>query len=550
MRRQMDLDQLRHIFVQEAEDGLSAMEDALLALESRPEDSEPINEIFRFAHTIKGGAGMVGFESVAEYAHKVEDALSLIRDGAITVTPARITALLQIVDVLREMVAVAALGKATPVRAADLALLQQLSPDGVVVDDTPADPDVADENDTFTGGGVRRTAARSLRVDMIKLDGLLNLSGEIAVAKGRLMQSIAANGAGRNDMAAAEEMERLLTSLHEFVMTMRLVPLGPSFRQHLRTVRDIAASQGKLVRVLLEGEDVEVDASIVEQLRDPLSHLVRNAVDHGIEHPAARRDAGKDPCGTITLHARHERGLVIIEVRDDGRGMSRDRIVETAERRGVVTAGENLTDAQVFALTMAPGFSTASEVTAVSGRGVGMDVVRRNIEAVRGAIEIASPPDQGTTIRLRLPLTVAIIDGFVVGVNDERYVIPVDAVIECLTLPDDDRRRPTGVLRLRGEALPYIRLRHVLEVEGDTAPARESVVVIHSAGFQAGLVVDHLFGETQAVLKPLPSCFGDVPGVSGTTIMGDGRVALILDVSTVLEQATILSLAQPAELPS
>jgi two-component system chemotaxis sensor kinase CheA len=546
----MDLDQLRHIFVQEAEDGLSAMEDALLALESRPEDSEPINEIFRFAHTIKGGAGMVGFESVAEYAHKVEDALSLIRDGAITVTPARITALLQIVDVLREMVAVAALGKATPVRAADLALLQQLSPDGVVVDDTPADPDVADENDTFTGGGVRRTAARSLRVDMIKLDGLLNLSGEIAVAKGRLMQSIAANGAGRNDMAAAEEMERLLTSLHEFVMTMRLVPLGPSFRQHLRTVRDIAASQGKLVRVLLEGEDVEVDASIVEQLRDPLSHLVRNAVDHGIEHPAARRDAGKDPCGTITLHARHERGLVIIEVRDDGRGMSRDRIVETAERRGVVTAGENLTDAQVFALTMAPGFSTASEVTAVSGRGVGMDVVRRNIEAVRGAIEIASPPDQGTTIRLRLPLTVAIIDGFVVGVNDERYVIPVDAVIECLTLPDDDRRRPTGVLRLRGEALPYIRLRHVLEVEGDTAPARESVVVIHSAGFQAGLVVDHLFGETQAVLKPLPSCFGDVPGVSGTTIMGDGRVALILDVSTVLEQATILSLAQPAELPS
>jgi len=546
----MDLDQLRHIFVQEAEDGLSAMEDALLALESRPEDSEPINEIFRFAHTIKGGAGMVGFESVAAYAHKVEDALSLIRDGAITVTPARITALLQIVDVLREMVAVAALGKATPVRAADLALLQQLSPDGVVLDDAPADPDVADDSDAFTGGGVRRPAARSLRVDMIKLDGLLNLSGEIAVAKGRLMQSIAANGAGRNDMGAAEEMERLLTSLHEFVMTMRLVPLGPSFRQHLRTVRDIAASQGKLVRVSLEGEDVEVDASIVEQLRDPLTHLVRNAVDHGIEHPAARRDAGKDPCGTITLHARHERGLVIIEVRDDGRGMNRDRIVETAERRGVVTAGENLTDAQVFALTMAPGFSTASEVTAVSGRGVGMDVVRRNIEAVRGAIEIASPPDQGTTIRLRLPLTVAIIDGFVVGVNDERYVIPVDAVIECLTLPDDDRRRPTGVLRLRGEALPYIRLRHVLEVDGDAAPARESVVVIHSAGFQAGLVVDHLFGETQAVLKPLPSCFGDVPGVSGTTIMGDGRVALILDVGTVLEQATILSLAHPPELPS
>jgi two-component system chemotaxis sensor kinase CheA len=230
--------------------------------------------------------------------------------------------------------------------------------------------------------------------------------------------------------------------------------------------------------------------------------------------------------------------------------MSRERIIETAQQRGLLTSGENLTDTQVFALTMVPGFSTATEVTSVSGRGVGMDVVRRNVEAVRGAIEIASRPDEGATIRLCLPLTVAIIDGFVVGVNDERYVIPVDAVIECLTLPDDDRRRPTGVLRLRGQAVPYIRLRHVLDVQGDEAPARESVVVIHSAGFQAGLVVDHLFGETQAVLKPLPSCFGDVPGVSGTTIMGDGRVALILDVATVLQQATILSLAQPAGLLS
>ena len=546
----MDLDQLRHIFVQEAEDGLSSMEDALLALESRPEDPEPINEVFRFAHTIKGGAGMVGFDAVAEYAHKVEDALSLIRDGAIAVTPARITALLHIVDVLREMLAVSALGKATSIRPSDLTLLQQLTPDGIVSEDPQSDLDVADDADVFSGGAAKRTAARSLRVDMLKLDGLLNLSGEIAVAKGRLMQSAAANSAQSGDMAAAEEMERLLTSLHELVMTMRLVPLGASFRQHLRTVRDIAADQGKLARVVIEGEDVEVDASIVEQLRDPLTHLVRNAVDHGIEHPAARREAGKDPCGTITLHARHERGLVIIEVRDDGRGMNRDRIIETAQRRGVLTNAENLTDTQVFALTMAPGFSTATEVTSVSGRGVGMDVVRRNVESVRGAIDIASRPGEGATIRLRLPLTVAIIDGFVVGVNEERYVIPVDAVIECLTLPEDDRRRPTGVLRLRDEALPYIRLRHVLDVQGAEAPSRESVVVIHAGGFQAGLVVDHLFGETQAVLKPLPSCFGAVPGVSGTTIMGDGRVALILDVGTVLEQATILSLAQPVDIAS
>jgi len=356
------------------------------------------------------------------------------------------------------------------------------------------------------------------------------------------MQVLAGSRAGGSEaeLAAAEDLSRLLTTLHERVTEMRLVPIGPLFRQHVRTVRDLSATQSKLLRLVLEGEDVEVDATIVEQLRDPLTHLVRNAVDHGIEFPAARRDAGKDPCGTIVLHARHERGAVVVDIVDDGQGMSRDRILAKARERGLVTDADVLTDQQVFALSMAPGLSTAARITEISGRGVGMDVVRRNIESMRGSIEIISTEGKGTTVRLRLPLTVAIIDGFVVGVRGERYVIPVGAVVECITASDIDRDRAAGVIAVRGQSLPYIRLRHLLSADCIQAPqagGREAIVIVQAGEQQAGLVVDALLGETQAVIKPLAGLFNAVPGVSGTTIMNDGRVSLILDVAPLLELA-------------
>jgi two-component system, chemotaxis family, sensor kinase CheA len=313
------------------------------------------------------------------------------------------------------------------------------------------------------------------------------------------------------------------------------------FRQHQRTVRDIAANQGKLLRLVLEGEDVEVDATMVEQLRDPLTHIVRNAVDHGIESPVSRRDSSKDPCGTITLHARHERGTVIVEVRDDGRGMDRDGILAKARGRGLVGEGDVLNDAQVLMLTTAPGLSTADHVTELSGRGVGMDVVRRSVESLRGSIEIESAKGAGSTVRLRLPLTVAIIEGFAVGVCDERYVIPVSAVTECLTAKDTDPDAASGVLSVRGQPLPYVRLRHLLKVNAGRKAARESIVIVQAGGGQVGVVVDELLGETQAVIKPLAGMFNEASGISGTTIMGDGRISLILDIAPLLDLAQQMS---------
>jgi two-component system, chemotaxis family, sensor kinase CheA len=535
----LDIDRLRSVFQQEADETLSAMEEALLRLEEQPDQAAPLNDVFRHAHTIKGGAAMIGANELAAYAHSVEDALDLMREGALEVTSERITVLLQIVDSMRGMLAAEVNTGATHIRAMDSALVERLVAGAVTegrVARASGEPATADD-----AGAAKPTRSGSLRVNMQKLDALLNLSGEIAVARA-LMASDTEQQRDRRG-SAGEEMDRLLAELHEQVMEMRLVPLGPMFRQHSRTVRDIASAQGKLVRLVIEGEDVEVDASIVEQLRDPVTHLVRNAVDHGIEFVAARRDLRKDPCATVVLHARHERGVVIVEVRDDGQGLNRARILDKARQRGLVSDDATLTDSQVFNLAMLPGFSTAERITEVSGRGVGMDIVKRNVEAVRGTVEITSQPGAGTTVRMRLPLTVAIIDGFVVGVGDERYVIPLDIVTECLTLPEGDTGSADGVLWLRGDAVPYVRLRHLLGARGAQRGERESVVVVQCGDRLAGVVVDRLFGETQAVLKPLAGMLGGVAGLSGTTIMGDGRVALILDISVLLDGARSTQLA-------
>jgi len=542
MRDALAPDALVAVFLQEAEEGLAAMEQALIELDARPEATELLNEVFRIAHTLKGGAAMVDAGAIADLAHRFEDALMLMRDGQVAVTPDRVTIMLQVVDALREMLATQSRGQAVHLRAADLALVARLAPLADEREDGGGHAEADAKHDGSRDGAATAgaaTQARTLRVEKAKLDVMLNLSGEIAVARGRLVQNLLAAGAGEASLAAAEDLSRLLSMMHERVTEMRLVPVGPLFRQHARTVRDLSASQSKLLRLVLEGEDVEVDATIVEQLRDPLTHLVRNAIDHGIEFPAARHAAGKDPCGTLVLHARHEHGTIVVEIRDDGQGLIKERLLAKARERGLVTDGDALTESQIFALAMAPGLSTAAKVTELSGRGVGMDVVRRNIEAMRGSVEILSAEGRGTTIRLRLPLTVAIIDGFVVGVADERYVIPVASVSECLTAHETEPDAPRGVISVRGSSLPYIRLRHLLGTERADVRrvTRESIVIVTAGDQHAGLVVDDLLGETQAVIKPLAGILNTVPGVSGTTVMSDGRVSLILDVGPLLELA-------------
>jgi len=375
---------------------------------------------------------------------------------------------------------------------------------------------------------------RVVKVDAARLDGLIDLVGELVIS-GAAAQ-LAAEG---TTQAALREAVASLTALVERIrdeaLSLRMVPVGEVFSRFPRVVRDAARDLNKDIQLELEGEETELDKSMVDKLADPLVHLVRNAIDHGIESPSLRRTRGKPDYGTVWLNAYHESGSVVIEVGDDGGGMDRGRIRRRAIERGLIDEDAQLSDQQILQLVFEPGFSTAESVTQLSGRGVGMDVVKRNIEALKGFIEIDSMEGQGTIIRLRMPLTLAIIDGFRVGVGASTFVIPLDLVIECLDLPVSDGV-PSHYVNLRGEVLPFLRLRDLFEI--DTAPPkREAIVVVQYGTSRAGLVVDRLEGELQAVIKPLGQLFRGVKGLGGSTILGSGAVALILDVPDLIQRA-------------
>jgi two-component system chemotaxis sensor kinase CheA len=341
-------------------------------------------------------------------------------------------------------------------------------------------------------------------------------------------------------LEAHHETDRLFLDLQEQIMQARMVPVGPVFRRHERTVRDVALAHGKQAYLVVEGDEVEVDTAVVEHMRDPLTHMIRNALDHGIEPPERRAAAGKPRAGRVTLRARRDASSIVIEVSDDGAGLDLDGIRRVAAERGIDTS--RLREADLKALIFHPGFSTAPEVTDLSGRGVGLEVVRRNVELLRGAIAVDSEPGVGTTVSIRLPLTLAIIDGFSVGVGEETYIVPLDAVVECIELPREvgDRSAGAGILDVRGAALPFLRLRELFGLPGG-APGRENVVVVRQEGELngglAGIAVDALHGRSQTVIKPLGQMFRGVPGIAGSTILGSGRIALILDVPALLREA-------------
>jgi two-component system chemotaxis sensor kinase CheA len=316
-------------------------------------------------------------------------------------------------------------------------------------------------------------------------------------------------------------------------MRSRMVPVGPTFRRHLRTVRDLGRTTGKQVQLVLEGEETEVDMSVVEALSDPLVHMIRNAIDHGIESPEKRVAAGKSALGTITLRAYHDRGEIVLQIGDDGAGIQRDKIRARALQAGLQP--ESMADRELVDLIFMPGFSTADAVTGTSGRGVGMDVVRRNIEKVRGQIFIESTEGKGTVVSIRLPLTLAVIPGFGVRVGGEAFVIPMSAVEECLEQAPPENSQATGVLHVRGDAIPYVRLRHFFGF-AQRAETREIVVVVLHQERRAGLVVDEIFGESQTVIKPLGPLLRGMPGVTGTAVMGSGAVAMVLDAGAMFRE--------------
>jgi len=317
-----------------------------------------------------------------------------------------------------------------------------------------------------------------------------------------------------------------------------MVQIGETFSRFQRVVRDVSKELDKDIELIITGAETELDKTVVEKIGDPLTHLVRNSMDHGIESEERRQADGKPAKGKLMLNAYHDSGSIVIEVGDDGAGLNRDRILQKALERGIVSPNANLSDREIYNLIFEAGFSTAEQVSNLSGRGVGMDVVRRNIEALRGTVELDSTPGEGTTVRIRLPLTLAIIDGFLVGVGDSAYVVPLEMVLECVELSDLDRQalENRAYVNLRGEVLPFVRLHDHFEIAGNGA-RRENIVVVQYAGHKAGLVVDQLMGEFQTVIKPLGKMFSKVKGISGSTILGTGEVALILDVPSLIQQA-------------
>ncbi|MDX1587907.1 MAG: chemotaxis protein CheA [Oleiphilaceae bacterium] len=386
----------------------------------------------------------------------------------------------------------------------------------------------------------RKKSVEHFRIQADKLDNLINLVGELVIASA----AVTLNAGKSHDSAtreAAAGLGALVEEIRDSSLDLRMVPIGDTFQRFQRVVRDVSGDLGKDIQLVITGADTELDKTVVEKIGDPLTHLVRNACDHGIESPAVRSGKGKPPQGTVRLNAYHESGAIVIEVSDDGRGLDRERILAKALERGLIREDAVLSEQETFNLIFEPGFSTVEQVTNLSGRGVGMDVVRRNIESLRGMVEVVSPGTAGgSTFRIRLPLTLAIIDGFLSRVGDATYVVPLEMVVECteLNVGQSLQSENQHYINLRQEVLPLIFLRQHFQVPGIPG-RRQNIIVVRHGGQKAGLVVDELLGEHQTVIKPLSGVFAHLSGLSGSTILGSGQVALILDVPGLIPQVSL-----------
>jgi two-component system chemotaxis sensor kinase CheA len=717
----MDMRPAQQGFLEESRELLRAMEQALLALEKSPQDEAAVNEVFRAAHTIKGSAGMFGYEPVVAFTHRVESVLAALRAGTLAAQADLVALLLSCVDhiatlldalapedaaapapiqaagdtlraqlesfagseqragpvsrapavqevpvevigarpvasdawhvsvrfgkdvlrdgldplsVLRYLGTVGAIQAVSTIldglpdarsmdpeacylgleidltgpldkaqieaafefvradsvirilpphsKIADyIALLESLPEDHKRIGEllvasgaltaheleeglrlqerSAAAADVAkpkigkilvDEgvvaNDLVHAALEKQASIREhkagegsfVRVRADKLDELITLVGELVIA-GAGTRLLAQRSSHPEVAEAASTLERLVQEMRDRALALRMVPIAETFNRFRRVVRDVGRELGKEIDLELSGVETELDKSMVERIADPLMHLVRNALDHGIEPAEERRRQGKRATGTLRMSAWHDSGSIVIEVSDDGRGVERKRVLARAVERGLVGADAVLDDAQILDLILEPGFSTAAQVTSISGRGIGMSVVKTNVEALRGTLSIVSAEGEGTMMAMRLPLTLAIIEGFLVAAGRTAYVVPLEMVDECLELSAADREalRDKSFINLRGEVLPVLRLREVFQLEAEPAK-RENIVVVRYAGRRAGIVVDRLLGEFQTVIKPLGRMFARLQGISGSTILGSGELALILDVQALVERAT------------
>lgn len=549
-------------FLVESEEGLAQMEQSVLELESSPDDLELVQVIFRVVHTMKGNAAILELPYLLSFSHGVEDLLDAIRKNSVPVTTEITTVLLTSLDILREMAAAAGHGKEEKNQAADDVLAdisrhlnggknaqktektetKEQRSSSASADDLSARVQAGSSvgEEAFLQTAVHREARRTLRVDLDRVDNMLNLTSEIVIAQGRMRNVLERfrNSQGHEVLDLHRDLERLFKDLQREIMCVRMVPIGPMFRQLKRSVRDMSSALNKLARLEITKDDVDVDTTVLEHLKDPLLHMVRNAIDHGIEAPEVRERLGKDRCGLLKLSAAHANGNIVVKLQDDGAGFDRNSILEKGRRMGLLSESGEVSDQEIFAVVFRAGFSTTEAITDMSGRGVGLDIVKKNIESLRGSVDVQSEEGKGATITIRLPLTLAIIDGFSVTAGGESFIIPSDYVTECTELvPELRGSGASGVLNLRGNPLPFVRLREAFNISGQ-APERENVVVVKVDEFDAGIAVDRLLGSTEAVIKPLGKALRAVAGIAGSTILENGRVGLIVDVPGLLRGVT------------
>lgn len=550
-------------FIIEGRDLLDACEQALLSLETDGEASGPVATAFRALHSFKGNCGFLGYVEIERLAHAAETLLEAVKEGEVPRSPDVIGALLTSVDALRTAVSRLPGDSSFPEGAIRAAALVQVESDArsvmgqtrigrILVEPglvTPVRLDAALGEQSQRRGATARAETRqvekpqtSLRVDVGKLDALMDLVGELIIAETAVIHAPSSHGAVSSQELpkALAQLDRITRSLQDVAMSLRMVPIDATFRKMIRVVRDVANKQGKQVALRVEGEETEVDKTVAEIIGDPLVHLLRNAVDHGIEMPAVRAARGKPVEGTLKLTASHVGGEIWVRIQDDGGGISRTRVLEKAVERGLVTAAAapTLSDAEVFAFIFEAGFSTAAAVTDISGRGVGMDVVKRQIERVKGRIDIASVPEQGTTITLRIPLTLAIIEGMVVRVGDTSFTIPLLCIRESVVPRSKDVTHLADgeeIVRIRGQLLSVLRMHRFYGIEPLHERLEDGILVVVEDGGQAVcLFVDELIGQRQTVIKSLSGFLGDPRSLSGCTVLGDGRISLILDVAGLI----------------
>ena len=556
-------------FITESVECVSNSEAALLSLEENPTDEEAVNTVFRAFHTVKGTSAFLGLTRIAAFAHEAESLLSRVRDKEISYTRGCADLSLRSVDMLKELLSACEQALATDGRlplpagyhelldalagydpARDANGVQLATPTAASVEGEDIFPmasgvgggaPAASEMAAPTGARARATSDdATIRVRTDRLDRLIDMVGELVIAQSMIAGDEAFGTGKLHDLLRkATHAGKIVRELQDLSMSMRMVPLRPTFQKLTRVVRDTASKAGKTVQFITEGEDVEIDRNMVDRLSDPLVHMVRNAVDHGVEAPDKRRAIGKQPTGIVRLHAYHASGNVVVELTDDGNGLHRDKIVKKAIEKGLIESDKGMTDSDVFNLVFAPGFSTAEKITDISGRGVGMDVVRRNLEAIRGRVDITSTPGQGTTFAIRLPLTLAVTDGMLVRVGEERFIVPLTHIHMSFRPEPDMLSTVVGkgeMVLLRGELMPVVRLHRLFQVpDAVQSPMDGLLMIVGDGNRRTALLVDDLLGQQQVVAKALGDGLGKVAGVSGGAILGDGRVGLILDVNeTVL----------------